>query len=377
MAPTVLGALRQFLPEVMISAPALSPEQRRALWAITHCRTPALGGRVFACSDPNCPQVHFAWHSCNHKACPQCGRAATARWVQRELNKLVQAPYFLVTFTLPAQLRECFFGPHAKEAFDLFFKAVARALSEKLAADKGLRAAIHGFTAVLHTWNQQMAFHPHIHCLVPGVGLDERGRFVRVKKPDYLIYLPHLQRAFRQHLRQLFHRHGWEVDPVVWSKDWGVHIQAAGSGASALKYLGAYVARTAISDARLHDFTTDSVSFRWKNRDGGDRIQTSTFSGREFVARYLRHVLPRGLRSIRYYGFCHPAARANRMRVQLHSGRVVQFGANLTTTPLPTLVPECPRCRRPMRLLCTVPAPYRQRGPPASRRRFPSSCLTT
>lgn len=361
MAPTVLGALRQFLPDFLKAAPPLSSEQRRALWAITHCRTPALGGRAFAC----CDQVRFAWHSCNHKACPQCGRAATAQWVQRELTKLLQAPYFLVTFTLPAPLRECFFGPFAKLAYDLFFSAVARALSEKLATDKALRATVNGFTAVLHTWNQQMGFHPHIHCLVPGAGLDQRGRFVCVKKPDFLIYLPHLQAAFRQHLRQLLNTHHWQVDPAVWGTDWGVHIQPAGNGASALKYLGAYVARTAISDARIQQVTAQSVSFRWKNRAAANRQQILTLPGVEFARRYLRHVLPRGLRSIRYYGFCHPAAKANRLRVQLHSGRCLQFGANTAAPPPPAPAPKCPCCGQPMRLVCTFLSPYRQRGPPA------------
>jgi hypothetical protein len=369
---TVLGVLRQFLPDFLKTAPPLSSEQRRALWAITHCRTSALGGRAFGCS--NCGQVHFAWHSCNHKACPQCGRAATARWVQRELAKLVQAPYFLVTFTLPAQLRSCFFGPFAKEAYDLFFTAVSGALSEKLATDKGLRADVNGFTAVLHTWNQQMGFHPHIHCLVPGAGLDERGRLVRVKKPDFLVYLPHLQSAFRQHLRQLFQAHDWQVDPEVWGKDWGVHIQPAGNGASALKYLGAYVARTAISDARILKVTDHDVTFRWKNRDAGNRQEICTLPGVEFVRRYLRHVLPRGLRSIRYYGFCHPAAKANRLRVQLHTGRPVQLGASTPVpTPSPSTAPLCPCCRQPMRLLLVIPPPYRQRGPPRPRA---SSSLT-
>ena len=360
---TVLGVLRQFLPDFLKTAPPLSSEQRRALWAINHCRTPALGGRAFACPSGS-GQIHFAWHSCNHKACPQCGRAATARWVQRELTKLVDAPYFLVTFTLPEQLRTCFFGPLAKEAYDLFFTAVASALSEKLATDKGLRAAVSGFTAVLHTWNQQMGFHPHIHCLVPGAGLDDRGHLVGVKKPDFLVYLPHLQSAFRQHLRQLLQAHNWQVDPVVWGKDWGVHIQPAGNGASTLKYLGAYVARTAISDARILKVTDDTVTFRWKNRDADNRQETSTLPGAEFVARYLRHVLPRGLRSIRYYGFCHPAAKANRLRVQLHSGRAVQLGASTPPLPPPATAPLCPCCRQPMRLLLRVPSPYRKRGPP-------------
>jgi hypothetical protein len=366
---TVLGALRQFRPDFLKAAPPLSSGQRRALWAITHCRTPALGGRAFGCSA--CGQVHFAWHSCNHKACPQCGRAATARWVQRELAKLVDAPYFLVTFTLPAQLRSCFFGPHAKQAYDLFFTAVANALSEKLATDKGLRAAVNGFTAVLHTWNQQMGFHPHIHCLVPGAGLDERGRLVRARKPDFLVYLPHLQSAFRQHLRQLFRVHDWQVDPDVWSKDWGVHLQPAGNGVSALKYLSAYVARTAISDARLLQVTDRTVVFRWKNRDA-NRSETLPLDGVEFVRRYLRHVLPRGLRSIRNYGFCHPAAKANRLRVQLHSGRPVQLGAATALALTPAITPLCPSCQRPMQLQATF-AFYRQRGPPPLR---PSSIIS-
>ena len=364
MAPTatVLGALRRFLPDYLQAAPPLSPEQRRALWAITHCRTPTLGGRAFGCAD--CGSVHFAWHSCNHKACPQCGRAAPARWVQRELAKLVAAPYFLVTFTLPSELRGCFFGPHAREAYDLFFTAAAGALAEKLAG-KGLRAAVSGFTAVLHTWNQQLGFHPHLHCLVPGAGLNEHGRFVRVRQPDFLVYLPHLQKAFRQQLYRLFKETQWQVDPAVWGKDWGVHIQPTGSGASALKYLGAYVARTAITDGRVLQVTDTSVSFRWKNRDRGNRSETLTLPGVEFVRRYLRHVLPRGLRSIRYYGFCHPAAKANRLRVQLHSGRSVQLGARTPVPPITPPAPNCPRCGQPARLLFLLGASYKpKRGPP-------------
>jgi len=358
---TVLEALRRFLPELLKTDPALSPEQRRAIWAITHCRTPALGGDVFVCKD--CGRKHFAWHSCNHKACPQCGRAATANWVQRELRKLVKAPYFLVTFTLPAQLRGLFFGPHAKQAYDLFFNAMAGALSEKLAADKSLRAHVHGFTAQLHTWNQQMGFHPHIHCLVPGAGLDTRGRPVRVKSPKFLVYLPHLQAAFRQHLYRLLKEHGWQVDPAVWDKTWGVHIQPAGSGASALKYLGAYVARMAISDSRIVNVADSTVTFRWKNRDT-HRMETSTVPGVEFARRYLRHVLPRGLRSIRYYGFCHPAAKASRLRVQFHTGLAVQFGADVPPQTAPSTVARCPHCGGDLRLLLRLIAPYKKRGPP-------------
>ena len=143
-APTVIAALRAFLPGYLRSNPALSPPQRRALWALRACRTPVLGGHVHACAD--CGERHFAYHSCNHKACPQCGRQATQQWVAREQAKLIGAPYFMVTFTLPSELRDLFFGCDAKAAFDAFFTAASQALSAKLATAKGLRAQVNGFT---------------------------------------------------------------------------------------------------------------------------------------------------------------------------------------------------------------------------------------
>jgi len=360
---TVLGALRRFIPELLKTAPPLTPQQYRAIWAITHCRTPALGGSAFACK--HCGHIHLAYHSCNHKACPQCGAHAAHRWVQHELEKLINAPYFLVTFTLPAELRQCFCGPQEKQAYELFFKAVSGALSQKLAADKSLRASIHGFVAVLHTWTQQLEFHPHIHCLVPGAGLNEQGRFVRVKKPDYLVYLPHLQAAFRQHLYRLFKENHWPVDPQIWRKDWGVHIQPSGGGITALKYLGAYVSRTAITDRRMLRVTPNSVTFRWKDRSDHNRSRELTLPGIDFARRYLRHVLPKRLRSVRYYGFCHPAAKATRMRVQLHSGRPVQFGqTTLPSEQAASHCPPCPRCGQPTQLVLCISPYYTIRGPP-------------
>ena len=370
---TVLGALRRFLPQWLKTAPPLSPQQHRAIWAITHCRTGALGASAFACQP--CHHIHFAFHSCNHKACPQCGALATRRWVQRQLRKLVNAPYFLVTFTLPAELRGCFFGPHSKQAYELFFAAVSRALTEKLATDKALGAVISGFMAALHTWNQRLEFHPHIHCVVPGAGLNAKGKYVRVKNHEFLVYLPNLQSAFRQHLYQLFKEHGWQVDPSVWSKEWGVHIQPAGSGAPAVKYLGAYVARTAINDPRMVALTDDSVTFRWKDRSDHNRTKTKTLPGVEFVGRYLRHVLPRALRSVRYYGFCHPAAKANRLRVQLHSGRAVSFDTSDPPPAAPTgcSAPLCPKCGRAMQLTFSLNPWHKTRGPPPREASTPST----
>jgi hypothetical protein len=269
-------------------------------------------------------------------------------------------------------LRGCFFGPFAKEAYDLFFTAVATALTEKLANDKELGAVISGFTAALHTWNQRLEFHPHIHCLVPGAGLNAKGEYVRVQTEKFLVYLPHLQCAFRQHFYRLFKAHDWQVDPQVWNTMWGVHIQPAGSGAAAVKYLGTYVARTAINDTRLLAVTEHSVTFRWKDRSNHNRTEVLTLPGIEFVRRYLRHVLPMGLRSVRYYGFCHPTAKASRLRVQLHSGRSLDLG--LAVSPLesqadvlPEQPPLCPKCARPMKLLFSMNLWQMKRGPPPAK----------
>ncbi len=356
----VIDVLRRFLPAYLESRPVLNQAQGRAIWAIEHCRTAMLGGNLHRCG--KCAeQWAFAYHSCNHRACPQCGREETRQWVRRELRKRVGAPYFMVTFTLPAELRGLFFGAGAKAAYDLFFRAAAGALREKLADPKWLGATVSGLTVVLHTWNQLLLFHPHLHCIVPGAGIDAEGKVVRVKNANFLMRVEVLSGAFRQHFRLRLQEARWEVDPAVWRKDWGVNIQpfsdAAGNGAeaNAIKYLGAYVCRTAIGDSRIVAMDESEVTFRWKDRDDHNREKQSTIPGVEFVRRYLRHVLPRGLRSIRRYGYCHPAAKNKRERVQLHTGMPLLIGpppAESETKPHPW---RCPCCGGVMKPVAKLP----------------------
>jgi hypothetical protein len=361
--PSVIDALRHFLPRFLASRPGLSSAQWRAVNAIRQCRTPALGGHVHSC--PDCDQWHFAWHSCNHKACPQCGRSATKIWVQRQLEKLTGAPYFMVTFTLPQELRDLFFGPLAKEAFNLFFVAASRALSDKLASQKGLKAHVNGFTVVLHTWNQQLLFHPHLHCIVPGAGLREDGKICSVKNANFLLHLPLLRAAFKEALRRELNRCQLEVDPAVWSKDWGIHIQPAGSGASAIKYLGAYVARTAIGDSRILKIDDTHVTFRWKDPASGGCEKLLKLDGVEFVRRYLRHVLPPKMHSVRHYGFCHPAAKKKRERVRFLTGMTLVVADNTQSKieKPAKLGWVCPCCGTPMHFVSTYPRRF-DRGPP-------------
>jgi hypothetical protein len=379
MAAAVIDALRRFLPaHVREHRHAMGEAQRRAVWAVSHCRTAEMGGHLHACGACGTRQFHF--HSCNHRSCPQCGKSATADWVERQLGNRVGAPYFMVTFTLPGELRPLFFTAAAKEMYQLFFAAASSALSDTLADPKWLGAATSGFTMILHTWNQRLHFHPHLHCIVPGAGIDAAGKVVTVRNSNFLVPQPALRSVFRARFRDALTAHEEHpsreakpftrtaIDPAVWHKDWGVHLQPFGSGENIIKYLGRYVCRTAIGDSRIISITDTHVSFRYKDRAKGDAPRVETLTGAEFVARYLRHVLPRGLRAIRYHGFCHPAAHRKRERIAFHTGRPLLIGAAAIASPKPAHVAKCPCCDQPMtRLLRLLPAWRCARPPPAKR----------
>ena len=275
----VIDVLRRFLPAYKERNPVLCGAQRRAIWAIEHCRTPVMGGHLYACDD--CNRLEFRPHSCNHRSCPQCGKSATSKWVERELAKRVNAPYFMVTFTLPKQLRWLFVSKFAASAIDCLFASSSGALKDKLSVPnrRWLGAETHGFTGVLHTWNQRLGLHPHIHYIVPGCGLDAIGQYVQVKSDKFLVPLPVLKEKYRELFQERARSEGWEVDPAVWDIEWGINIRPFGDGANAIKYLGAYVSKAVIGDSRIVSIDGDMVTFRWKNRDAGDRIETETISG--------------------------------------------------------------------------------------------------
>ena len=380
MATTVIDVLRRFLPGFRRGNPALTKAQRRAVWAITHCRTAEMGGHLHACDSCGTREFHF--HSCNHRSCPQCGKDATAQWIERELGKRVGAPYFMVTFTLPEELRPLFFTPQAKDVYQLFFAAASSALTETLANPRWLGAATSGFTMILHTWNQRLHFHPHIHCIVPGAGIAATGEVVKVKNANFLVPQPVLRKIFRGRFRDglaaLEEHQSREakpftrtaIDPSVWTQDWGVHLQPFGSGENIIKYLGRYVCRTAIGDSRIVSMTDTHVSFHWKDRANGNAPRVETIEGMEFVKRYLRHVLPRGMRAVRYFGFCHPAAKAKRERIAFHTGRPLLIGPALVDPEKPPHVVSCPCCGEPMKkLLRLLPAWSQGRAPPPLKKR--------
>ena len=291
-----------------------TPAQRRALAAIRRCRTPALGGHVYRCTD--CTRTDFAYHSCHHRACPRCGGADTAAWTAKQEARLLPVPYFLVTFTVPAELRPLV-RARPERLHDLLFAESAAALQQVAAVPRLLGAEL-GFVGVLHTWGRQLQHHPHVHFVVPGGGLAGR-RWVSSRQPDWLLPVAKLAAVFRRRLEEALRASAPALHAMVpagvWRGRWVVHSQPAGSGANVVKYLARYVGRTAISDERIVTADAQAVTFRYT--DSATREpQQCTLGAEEFLRRYLQHVLPPGQHRVRYFGWMHPAAKSRRLLVE-------------------------------------------------------------
>ena len=243
----------------------LLPSHRRAVAAIVSCRTPALGGQRYRC---DCGQEHYAYHSCNHRACPKCGQADATQWLNRQRRKLLPVPYYLITFTVPAQLHPLI-RSHQKILYPLLLREAARALLDVGRDHKDLGAQL-GLLAVLQTWTRDLRYHPHVHCVVPAGGLaPNRLRWVAPKRPGYFLPQAVLARRFRTRLRQALQAHHPELarqtPPTAWSLDWVVDVQPVGTGEPALKYLAAYVYRTAWSAERIVADDGQTITFTYRD----------------------------------------------------------------------------------------------------------------
>ena len=291
---------------------ACSPEQHRAVRAILSCRTAARGGHLYQCAP--CAKVEFAYHSCHHRACPQCGALQARDWLAQRQRRLLPVPCFLLTFTVPEELRAPF-KADPRFCYDLLFAVTSQALREVALSKLGGEPAALG---VLHTWSRQLIFHPHIHYIVPGGFLSaSQLRWVRLKNPAFLLPQAVLSRRvrtlFRQRLQdrpELFA----QTPAAAWRKDWIVNTQPVGSGEKALTYLGAYVQRTALSSQRIVREENGRTTFRYRASDTG-RWKLLTLDTPEFLRRFLQHVLPAGFHRVRYYGFWSPTAKNKWARV--------------------------------------------------------------
>lgn len=297
---------------------AMLPGHVRALRDIAQCRTPSMGGHRAECT--KCRREHVLYHSCCHRACPQCGFDRTTRWLARQRELLLPVSYFHVVFTLPAELRRLV-RSHQKKLLTVLFRAAFESL-QALCADPQFLGGQIGALAVLHTWTRTLEWHPHVHMLVPGGALAKDGRTwlcARRRRKRFLVPVKALAKRFRGRFLHLARR----ALPIVtfpkipWDKGWVVFAKPTVQGADkVLEYLGRYVHRTAISDAAITHCDPQAVSFTYRDSRDGQR-KSMSLPPEEFLRRFLQHVPPKGLHRVRAFGLLHPAHRHTLKRLKL------------------------------------------------------------
>jgi hypothetical protein len=298
----------------------LGRDRRRVVQDVMLCRTRALGGHLQVCD--RCGYTKPFYNSCRNRHCPKCQSLEQTRWVEGQAARLLPTPYFHVVFTVPKALHP-FFLVDRRQAYSLLFGSAIGALHAVCQRRLG---ATPGTIAVLHTWTQTLAFHPHIHCIVTGGGLDASRKRWRASRPRFLVPVRVLSRVFRAKLLESFecaiHSGSAGIGaplarPLLRqaaAKEWVVYSKAPMAGPEqVLRYLGRYTHRIAIGHERLVSAQDGKVTFRYRDRRARDRRRVMTMDGPEFVRRFLLHVLPRGFVRIRHFGLFANACRAQRI----------------------------------------------------------------
>jgi Putative transposase/Transposase zinc-binding domain len=339
----------------------------KVLLAITRCRTAALGGHIDECT--RCGhRATISYNSCRNRHCPKCQTGARERWIQARRRELLPVPYVHVVFTLPPQLAALALQ-NKRLIYGLILRTSAETLLEVARNPRHLGAEI-GFFSVLHTWNQKLQLHPHVHCVVAAGGLSlDHTRWIR-SRPRFFLPITVLRRVFRGKfvagLRSAFQHNQLHLSrelallgqPKIFAewlrplfrKDWIVYSKPPFGGPEyVLQYLGRYTHRVAISNHRLVSLADGQVTFRWRDSAHNNEQKLMTLSLDEFLRRFLLHLLPKGFVRIRHFGFL-----ANRRRAQflplcfatLDSSAQTELSTSAAREVSP--LQSCPKCGGPM-----------------------------
>lgn len=340
----------------------LLPSQRRALDDIVACRTPALGGSLYRCDD--CGAFDYRYHSCRNRHCPKCQADRAQAWLARVQQRLLPCDHYLLTFTLPHQLRAVA-RAHQRPVYAALLREAAAAV-QMLADDRAWVGGTVGILAVLHTWSRTLEYHPHAHLLVTAGGLAADGQtWLTPAHPRFLCPGYALAAIFRAKMHRALSRAGvdQEVDARVWNRRWNVHVQPIGRGAQATLYLSRYVYRVALTNQRLTRFGAEHVTFRYTHALTHES-RSVTLPVERFLTRFLQHILPRGLTKIRWYGLLSPSRRPALERARallaMHAtahhvaaradppvGATIPSAAgDASSSPLSPRAFRCPSCRR-------------------------------
>jgi hypothetical protein len=348
------------------------PSHHRALRDIVACRTPALGGSLYACDD--CGTLDYRYHSCRNRSCPKCQDDRAQKWLAKTSARLLPCDHYLLTFTLPSELRRLA-RAHQKQVYDALLREAAASVLT-LADRPEWLGATPAILAVLHTWSRTLEHHPHAHLLVSAGGLSSVGHWVKPAYPRFLMPGYLLSTLFRSRLRAALAREGLvqDIDPDLWERRWTVHVQQIGRGLHAVRYLSRYIYRVALSNRALVRFKDGHVTFRYTHaRTRQTRL--CTLPVLSFLARFLQHVLPARFTKVRSYGLLSPA-RSNNLALARHlleshpaaiaCRRRAPEPASTVSDPPITATPErqlcCPACHQPtLRFVGRIP---RSRAPP-------------
>lgn len=322
---------------------------------IQSCRTAELGYHVYRCTDSSCGSMQYVYHSCRNRHCPQCGDSKKEEWIEARMKELLPVKYYHAVFTVPHQLNSLMLG-NRKAMFTLLFDAASYTLL-KFAGDEKYLGAQPGIIAVLHTWGQQLSFHPHVHCIVSGGGithpspLDKTGTGVKWKeavkaKHKFLFpakavaqvyrayFLKQLQRQIDKGIIKMTERqqNDWpELRTALYKMEWITYFkEPMGGPAQVLEYLGRYTHKVAISNHRIKRLDMDNnVTFKYKDYADEGKKKTMTLSGEEFLRRYEQHILPPRFCKIRHYGYLGNYKRKQRVNELLQQMDLPQHAAQL------------------------------------------------
>ena len=363
----------------------LSWKHIKVLLAIARCRTAALGGHLDECT--RCGhRATISYNSCRNRHCPKCQTAARERWIAARQKELLPTRYVHVVFTLPPQLAAPALQ-NKKVVYDLLLRASAETLLEVARDPRHLGAEI-GFFTVLHTWNQKLGLHPHVHCVIPAGGLSlDHTHWVK-SRDRFFLPVHVLRRVFRGKfvaaLRQAFQEgqlnfHGnltrlaqpktfaaW-LRPLF-RKDWVVYSKPPFGGPEyVLQYLGRYTHRVAISNHRLVSFAGGKVTFHWRDSAHNNEQKLLTLSLDQFLRRFLLHLLPKGFVRIRNFGFLANRRRATLLPLCFHLlGSAPQTEQGISGSKDSSDLWRCPKCGGPMKVIERLSAAEIQlRSPPA------------
>ena len=271
---------------------------------IVNCRTGHYGLTIYQCSQ--CGKYHHVHRCCGNRHCPNCQYLKSRQWLARQLERRLCGQHFLITFTVPEQLR-AFIRSHQRTGYAAMFAASSQTLKKLAADEKYIGGDLPGFLGVLHTWGRQLQYHPHIHYIVAGGALSKDDQLWHPCQRAFFLPVHAMSKIFAAKFRdQIINAGLYDLIPAdVWNRHWVVNCQAIGSSTASLKYLSAYVFKVAISDSRIAKVENNRVSFYYRKANS-NRLRTICLEAAEFIRRFLQHVLPTGFMKIRYYGFLSP-----------------------------------------------------------------------